>query len=282
MEAICKSYFHLGPASLTRQVKNDQNDDTEEDDDSVSCDILDTLDIYWPSMSFFKSIAEQKSKRRKLNETVEKEIEDYAKHDPMQGFYCFHSSQNFNTNDISVISRMVQYIPPDIPQIPATLCPHIKTVARILGDYYENDSRFEHSFSWFMLTSACLSRGAQGRIPEMRGFESDADSMQYSNFELGVMFCSSTGSGVPGRSRLYGFRPKECRCLDNAPGSFGNLVHLPVPYQLRAPPYQPDEDEATMCETPFFHELSEGIGSAGHMSLTPLGKKINEKACKQK
>ena len=37
-----------------------------------------------------------------------------------------------------------------------------------------------------------------------------------------------------------------------------------------------------MSETPFFHELTEGIGSAGHMGLTPLGRAINEKACKQK
>ena len=280
MEAICKSY--LGPASLMHQVKGDPNDDTDEDADSVSCDILDSLDIYWPSMSFFKSIAEQKTKRRKLDETVEEEIKDYAKHDPMKGFYCFHSSQNFNTNDLSVISRMIQYVPPETPQIPVVLCPHIKTVARILGDYYENDSRFEHAFSWFMLTSACLSRGAQGRIPEMRGFEADADLMSYSNFELGVLFCSATGGSVPGQSRLYGFRPKECRCLDSAPDSFGSLVHLPVPYQLRAAPYQPDEDDASMCETPFFHELSEGVGSAGHMGLTPLGRKINAKACMQK
>ena len=280
MEAICKSY--LGPASLTHQVKGDPNGDTDEDADSVSCDILDSLDIYWPSMSFFKSISEQKTKRRKLDETVEEEIKDYAKHDPMKGFYCFHSSQNFNTNDLSVISRMVQYVPTQTPQIPVVLCPHIKTVARILGDYYENDSRFEHSFSWFMLTSACLSRGAQGRIPEMRGFEADADLMSYSNFELGVLFCSTTGGGVPGQNRLYGFRPKECQCLDNAPESFGSLVHLPVPYQLRAAPYQPDEDDAAMCETPFFHELSEGVGSAGHICLTPLGQKINEKACMQK
>lgn len=280
MEAICKSY--LGPVSLTHQVKGDPDDDTDEDADSVSCDILDSLDIYWPSMSFFKSIAEQKSKRRKLDETVEQEIQAYAKHDPMKGFYCFHSSQNFNTNDLSVISRMIQYVPPKTPQIPVVLCPHIKSVARILGDYYENDSRFEHSFSWFMLTSACLSRGAQGRIPDMRGFEADADLMSYSNFELGVLFSSTTGGGMPGQNRLYGFRPKKCQCLDNAPDNFGNLVHLPVPYQLRAAPYQPDEDDATMCETPFFHELSEGVGSAGHMGLTPLGQKINEKACMQK
>ena len=276
MESICRSY--IGPASLTTQNKGDPNDDGDQDADSVSCDILDSLDIYWPSMSFFKSIAEQKSKKRKLDKTVEEEIKDYAKHDPMKGFYCFHSSQNFNTNDLSVISRMVQYVPPKTPQIPVVLCPHIKSIARILGDYYENDSRFEHSFSWFMLTSACLSRGAQGRIPEMCGFEADADLMSYSNFELGVMFCSSTGGGVLGQNRLYGFRPKECRCLDG----FGNLVHLPVPYQLRAAPYQPDEDDATMCETPFFHELSEGVGSAGHMALTPFGSKINEKACRQK
>lgn len=274
MEAICKSY--LGPASLTSQVKGESNGDTDEDADSVSGDILDSLDIYWPTMNFFRSISQQKSKRRKLDDTEEEEIKDYAKHDPMKGFYCFHSSQNFNTNDLSVISRMIQYVPQERPQIPLALGPHIKTIARVLGDYYENDNRFEHSFSWFMLTSACLSRGAQGRIPEMRGFESDADSMSYTNWELGVMFCSSTGG------RLYGFRPKECRCLDNAPDGFGNLVHLPVPYQLRASPYQPDEDEATMSETPFFHELTEGIGSAGHMGLTPLGRAINEKACKQK
>lgn len=289
MEAIVRSYMGLdgrsnkaASAATSVQMKKDESTDDSDDESEAHHDILDTLDIYWPTQSYFESIQQQKSKRRRLDVEQKEEEKSYESTDPMRGFYCFHSSQNFNTNDLSVISRMVQYKSPTPPQIPLMLCPHIKTVSRLLGDYYENDSRFEHAFSWFILTSACLSRGAQGRIPEMRGFETDADAMSYANFELGVMFCSKTG-GAPGSNRLYGFNPKECGCTDDATASRrnGNLVHLPVPYQLRAPAYQADEDDANMCETPFFHELTEGIGGGGHMSLTPLGKTLNADACKK-
>lgn len=175
MEAVVRSYMGIDAGKSSQAAsspiyfkRNESSDDSDDDCDDYR-DILDSLDIYWPSQSFFESIAQQKSKRRKLGGEEKDDENSYENTDPMRGFYCFHSTQNFNTNNLAVISRMVQYKTAVSRQIPLILCPHIKTVSRLLGDYYENDSRFEHAFSWFILTSACLSRGAQGRIPEMRG-----------------------------------------------------------------------------------------------------------------
>jgi len=83
---------------------------------------------------------------------------------------------------------------PSIPQQSHPLTPHIKSVARL----FEGDERAlkldygigkaESYFSYFLLTSACLSHGAQGIVKESVGCSDD--TLSYSNFELGVMFCS--------------------------------------------------------------------------------------------
>ena len=88
--------------------------------------------------------------------------------------------------------------------------------------------------SWLMLTSSCLSRGAQGYMVENRGLGSD--SMHYANFELGVVFASKLTGGEDdvlyvmkgGMGRDDGIGEHE----DAKMGAGLRVVSLPVPYDL--------------------------------------------------
>lgn len=162
---------------------------------------------------------------------------------------------------------------PSVPeQRPSTLTPHFKSVARLFegSDYRIRKDygvgKTEESFSWFLLTSACLSRGAQGDATLNKAPGSDAVS--YSNFELGVLFCSRL-QGRDETDRLYCWKPAHCSC--SRPSSGARLIHLPVPYCFRPARYQEHEDEAEFCETPYFHEIPAGTGGVGHMRITPWG-----------
>ena len=42
--------------------------------------------------------------------------------------------------------------------------------------------------------------------------------------------------------------------------------------------YQADEEDVEFVETPYFHELTQGVGGSGQMGLTPLGRTLNAKA----
>ena len=170
----------------------------------------------------------------------------------------------------------------------AVLIPHIKTIARVFGgnDYRMRKDfgvgRAEETLSWLLLTSACLSRGAQGDVPSQRAPGSNA--LEYSNFELGVLFCSRL-QGDQSTDRLYCWKPAQCSCshLKHAAGthrsnSIGTrLIHLPVPFCWRPARYQEDEDETDFCETPYFHEIPKGTATDGRMLITPYGKALADK-----
>lgn len=135
----------------------------------------------------------------------------------------------------------------------------------------------QETFSWILLTSACLSRGAQGDIPSKRPAGSDA--LEYANFELGLLFCSRL-QGNPYTDRLYCWKPAQCTCTTPASGNLSasnqtrrgpRLIHMPVPFSFRPVRYQEDEDEMTFCETPYFHEIPNGTITKGYMRCTPLG-----------
>ena len=142
-----------------------------------------------------------------------------------------------------------------------------------------------------MLTSACLSRGAQGQPTPYR--DPATDSMSYSNFELGVLFCSRL-VGDNKFDRMYVSDPNhQCGCQcgkgkrfyfkdhnfeeDSDNSAFLKCVkkvHLPIPYQLRPTPYQDDPDSDFMSHTPYLNDIPDGTGCVGNMKLTPLGQKI--------
>lgn len=143
----------------------------------------------------------------------------------------------------------------------------------------------EERFAWFMLTSACLSRGAQGEAVtgngQSYGQQHSSGLMKYANFELGILFCSRL-QGNPSTDRLYvcnsslPFSEKEYNSGSKpcCPLTTARTIPLPVPYLVRAPSYQKEEDEVDLAVTPFFNEISEGTGAIGHMLLTPLGKQL--------
>lgn len=280
-------------------------------------DILEKVDIIWPSLDFFKDcrkgLARYRSRNRKIHSLDDRTL-----------FVCL-SSKIFNSLDVAFISRMKQFTSVET-SLPPFLTPHIKTYARILepvidlcddgsvsdkttsngsGNVRQDvvclvdspvsispkrkkkdsvDHQREEYFAWFMLTSACLSRGAQGEevsnsytLLEPSGKQ----FMRYANFELGVLFCSRL-QGNRNTDRLYACS-STTSVVENTSrvtrhpfsSSATRIILLPVPYLVRSPPaYQQDEDEADLIVTPYFHEIPEGTGAAGHMLLTPLGKQI--------
>lgn len=285
MADIARSYLGLDEskqkepveplAGVKRRRQNDSDNQYSEQD------LVERLDIVWPSQRLLEVLAACKKQRKStrsprsvlaVSET-EKQFGMVQEAQKAGSGALFMSSEAFNSIDMSCLSQMVMY-EPSIPEQRDPLCPHIKSVARRFDGNIEDLRRefgvgkAEDYFSYFLLTSACLSHGAQGKVVDAPGVE--ADTLSYSNFELGVLFCSRL-TGNKESDRLYCWRP-ECSCAfhGGAASSYTRgleteketLIHLPIPYVLRPRPYQLDRDETDFVETPFFHQVTE---ISGHM-----------------
>jgi len=127
--------------------------------------LLERMDILWPSRNFIKRI---QNKGKEYDIESDTTIEDDDSDDDEGAGFLFLSSQSFNTIDVDCISRMVQYDHSSPHQTSSLRCPHFKSYARLFeGNDY--DLRRNHGvgkaaelFSWFLITSTCLSPGAQG------------------------------------------------------------------------------------------------------------------------
>jgi len=298
LEVILQSYLQPGWDNPTCKESKTSTDG-----------LLDLLDIVWPSMDCFDTMRNRRRAIYTKNPDAAAAIaEEWAslkdKTERGEG-HVFLSSISFSKLDRSCISRMALFThtPNTMPYKSASI--HFKSVCRLLRSNEKEepapksskktDSKRsmqrpspcskEHHLSWFMLTSACLSGGAQGRPTPYR--DPASDSMSYSNFELGVLFCSRfVGDGKI--DRLYVSDPGHvCGCQCGRGKRFYNRfadvrsvlesvrkVHLPIPYQLRAKPYQDDPDSDFMSHTPYMHDIPEGTGCVGNMKLTPLGQQI--------
>jgi hypothetical protein len=264
---------------------------------------LGRLDIVWPSHSFVSQLFEQQCRRRQLSPTsVVLHTDSTMDQDTMapaesttplstQGMYAsvFMSSSVFNSVEDACLSRMALFQPSDPPQRPCPMIPHFKSLARIvrgkqrraLKDSYGPADEF---MSWFMLTSACLSLGAQGKSTTTKSLPTDAagtikSTIAYANFELGVLFTSQLKEaqprGVKVEERLYCFRPHRCSCNPSQRGSpMSKMIHLPIPYCLRPKPYFENADDSDMVETPHFHEITAETRCVGNMLMTPYGKAL--------
>jgi hypothetical protein len=253
-----------------------------DDDPGTDKNLLERLDIVWPTGDFMHEVLGTVAGRQSPDSVTAAEAgflpaasldPDTLKDEEANKAFIFLSSEAFNKIDLSCLSQMVMFEPSVPSQHPLTLPPHFKSVVRLCegNDYrLRKDYGFkkcEENFSWFLLTSACLSRGAQGEADPNRRPGSDAVS--YSNFELGVLFCSRL-QGRKKTDRLYCWKPAQCTCGRSTAGG-PSLIHLPVPYCFRPSRYQEDEDDVEFCETPYFHEIPPGTGCIGHMKLTPYG-----------
>ncbi len=259
-------------------------------------DLLERMDIVWPSQDFMQVAAATCVARPRRTQRVKSPdavaglyiteearrntqgLTSVVSEESTNAAFVFMSSESFISMDLSCLSRMVMYEPSDASdKIPP---PHIKSVARLLEG--ANASRLQQDFgkaleyfSWFLLSSACLSHGAQGKRQTTSTTTCDERHvvMTYANFELGVLFCSRW-QDQPQTDRLYCWKPAQCSCRRSGEApkrKQSSLIHLPVPYALRPHPYQNDPDETEFCATPYFHEIPEGTGCIGHMRLTPYG-----------
>ena len=297
----------------------------ESQDESMVVDegLLGLLDIVWPAFDYFDEMREKRIELQKNHPNRSVAVKP-AKKTSRGDCHVFLSSVSFSKLDRSCISRMSLFESSHPPQMPCTTASlHSKSICRLLSlnntklqnnesisrlpttssqqQSTHHDNVSNEYLSWFMLTSACLSRGAQGQPTPYRGIESD--SMSYSNFELGVLFCSRL-LGDQQYDRLYTYNPllEGCQCgsgkrwykdrlrgealkkeqEQHQPPSFlGSVrkIHLPIPYQLRPKSYQDDPDSDLMSYTPYLHEIPDGTGHVGNMKLTPLGQRLANETC---
>ncbi|KAG7340876.1 tyrosyl-DNA phosphodiesterase [Nitzschia inconspicua] len=223
-------------ASLVRGYMGYPRGDDDRNDDWV----VRQADIVWPSD---RQIAEW-SGGTTLDDTIIPKIEDASNVLPQQqqqqqqqqqprlethdhshshrGGFLFNSSDTFNRCEVSVLSRMCQYHA-NVPQQRPSRVPHFKSVARVIRNHNAEiflqtvrPGRAKSYFSWFLMTSACLSHGAQGvpvpvdvvdtQKPKpnvnsrydtttttttmMTATAEDDDCISFRNFELGVLFIS--------------------------------------------------------------------------------------------
>jgi hypothetical protein len=214
-------------------------------------DPLGNVEVIWPSMDFMARTAQAYSKLAPLPNI------------DISGF-SFFSSEAFNESDLLCLQRLKRYEPSSPEMITVPALPHIKTYARLL----ERDEKDKKHLAWAMLTSACLSKGAQGfteknlNNQELRG---------YSNFELGVLFVSRMKEHQSGR--LYSCYSQRCQC-DSENG--GAVVPLPFPYDIRPLPYQDTPGSEDFCETPYFHQVTANSITRGKCLLTPYGKYLSQ------
>ncbi|KAI2510685.1 hypothetical protein MHU86_3796 [Fragilaria crotonensis] len=243
--------------------------------DAGDSKILESMDIMWPTNDFIQKSVRKPTPSIELCTKVLVPSTPASESEESNGAsgYIFLASHVFNTIDVNVISRMVQYSHSNPNQVSSLRAPHFKSYARLFeGNEYalrrdHGVGKAAEMFSWFLLSSACLSRGAQGIPTEDR--TTGTDQVSYSNFELGILFCSRL-QGNTATDRVYCWKPNHCVCGTSA--SHKKLIHLPIPYAVRAQPFQSDPDEAHMCKTPYFHEITPESASVGLMALTPYGK----------
>ena len=244
--------------------------------------------IFWPTEDYIKAVL-QTLHGRVLPQSIAaigagfqpNGHFDHGTTDKENEGYLFLSSETFNRIEISCLTRMSMY-QSSYPEQISPLVPHIKCVSRISGQrktYHIQKlgfARAEEYIPWFLLTSACFSRGAQGEPLSVT--QMDDDRVRYGNFEFGVLFHSDIRDA---NKRLYCFRPLICSCKSSPTDSSSTrseLVHLPIPFHIRGHPYVEDDDECIeFRENPYFHEIPSGTGHVGNMALTPLGRRLSRR-----
>ena len=237
--------------------------------------------IIWPSENFMHSCAEDAALRR--NKVVT--------HISKSGYggTCFWSPTMFSKTSDVCLERFFTYNPAKGVYVDGQgnsqkYMPHIKTYGRVVNNEtlkncflkptYQNKTNREEekptAFSWFMLTSACLSRGAQGYFLQDRPEKSD--NMAYSNFELGVVFTSKLAT-----------KPNVLYTCGGGEGDGGQwkddefeIIKLPVPYTLSGKQYCP-ADDTSFYPMPFFHD-HESIKQLSKCRILPLHELADEKS----
>jgi hypothetical protein len=272
--------------SIRERQKRTHGDDGDFDADQL----LNSVDIIWPTKQLMEDIGvDMRTKYSAMKDVKNIELIDeelFFQH------FAFLSSNAFNLLDQDCLARMTKYEEQDPSLLPYTVSPHIKSYARIMSNYkgnnqidriikngkkqskgHDNDNG-DINLAWFMLTSACLSRGAQGQAEKESTLFDGSDEKTYLNFELGVLFCSRL-QGNPMTDRLYRCYDANLQHLNST--SPIKIINLPIPYKMDSKPYQqPCTDEKDFNEDPFLHEITMESVVKGNMALTPLGKKIRE------
>jgi len=174
----------------------------------------------------------------------------------------FLNSTSFATLDMSTRNRFATYVPnraAHIDPITSVSGPHTKLYMRLMERCLEQtDTCLCVDLAWCLLTSACLSRGAQGeRFLEKKckicngtivGF------VKFTNFEIGVLLHSRKGRqyrALCSACPQHSFRSEESVAKDISMQDVAINV-LPIPFDLLNNELYHDT-KGDLCFQPFTH-----------------------------
>eukprot|EP00981_Chlorochromonas_danica_P002612 scaffold504_cov189-Ochromonas_danica.AAC.47 len=256
---------------------NNNNWKDEEEEVSRS----DCWHLVWPSMQFVEQVVSEQSQYSHhvvVNDGNDTDDDDDDESDGViskkgngKGMLFLHP-RAFASMEADIHTQFVHYQPNLIAPYKEVLnnnTPHFKSYTRFMrsaaaaaaGQIKSKCSC--PSVAWLLMTSACLSRGAQGSCTPYSVCHTCHHLRQgyweYRNFELGVMFRSSS-------SRRYRLRHAACPEHGHDPRpviEVDNEVYLPLPYQALS--LQPFCDSKTgkLLSQPFFSEAQEAVKFAG-------------------
>jgi Tyrosyl-DNA phosphodiesterase len=242
--------------------------------------MLERMSILWPSRTFMENIGREAGDEVSMDQVERIPIQGKDDDNNVVGAKLFLSSHCFNSCEVACLSRMSRFHWSDPPQRTSFMIPHFKSVCRVvrkpslLRSKHGFDGSAKTYFSWFLMTSACLSHGAQGQRD--RFSESSKNTIRFANFELGILFTSRVKKSG---KVLYAFQPQTCSCRSLDPTN--KLIHLPVPFSTQVDPYIPRSQDGVgafvMQETPFLHQVEPGTRCVGNMMLTPYGMRMAKK-----
>jgi len=228
----------------------------EQEDGQSGVDMLKRVQMIWPTMDHAIDCT-------KLGLSFETNIDGLG-----SSYTCCWDTKTFNESNMDFLAAVLSIYegsidindlyPTTSKEINNIRMMHIKTYARLIkgadvGDYLSFDDFQDNGvflYQWFMLTSMCMSRAAQGFLEESRDLESDRCA--FSNFELGVMFTSDFSSDDKSDHVVYG-SGRNFDYYDKKSPSKSKIIRLPVPYSVTPQRYcEPNEIHFDPC--PLFHK----------------------------
>jgi len=250
--------------------------------------ILRRMNIVWPSRIFMENLSRDADDKLSMDQVEETPIAGEEDTDEnTSGSSLFMSSRCFNSCEMACLSRMSRFQWSDPPQRPSFMVPHFKSVCRVIRksglirSKHGFNGHAKTYFSWFLMTSACLSHGAQGQRDRFSESTNQKNTIRFANFELGILFISRIEKSV---KILYTFHPQQCSC--QSLNVKQRIIHLPVPWSPHVDPYLPTsnddaEEDYVMKETPFLHLVEAGSRCVGNMMMTPYGIRETKKPRKE-
>lgn len=239
-------------------MPEDHWDAAAEDDDDDCAQRSERWQLLWPSHDFI----EQVCRLNRYNASSSKRgKEDVAN---MRGM-LFLQPRSFALMETDIHTQFAVYEPNPIApyeQAVHRYSPHFKSYTRMLHSRCIGRACECQDIAWTLMTSACLSRGAQGaRVPYSvctdckhikQGYT------EYRNFEMGVMFRTSSKRQYKARSADCPLHREDPQSTIRHPEHSRQAVILPIPFKVSGLQAYCDAT-GHLLQQPFFNDREEAV-----------------------